>query len=269
MKKISNKKSLVKILNNEKSLGFVPTMGGLHSGHKSLIKKSILQCNKTIVSIFINKHQFNKKNDYLYYPRRIKKDISILRKLKVDYLYLPNIKQIYPSGPNRKIKISSFEYKLCGKNRPGHFRGVVDVIDRFIKLIKPKNIYMGEKDMQQLEIIKHFLKVNKIKTKVIGCKTVREKNGVACSSRNFNLSSENKLLASRVYKILKKYKKKMIKNRLYLTIFKKKIIKFGVNKVDYLKILDINNFLGELKKKKKYKIFIAYYIGSIRLIDNF
>ena len=269
MKRISNKKNLINILNNEKSLGFVPTMGGLHSGHKSLIKKSISQCNKTIVSIFVNKPQFNKKNDYLSYPRKTKKDISILKKLKVDYLYLPKIKEIYPKGPNTRIKISNLEYRLCGKNRPKHFRAVVDVIDRFIKLIKPKNIYMGEKDMQQLEIIKHFFKVNKIKTKVVGCKTVREKNGVACSSRNFNLSRGDKFIASNIYKILKMNKKKMIKNKLYLQKLKKKIIKLGANKIDYLKILNINNLTGEFKKKKKYKIFIAYYIKSIRLIDNF
>ena len=232
MKKIYSKKKLIKILNNEKNLGFVPTMGGLHLGHKYLIKKSISQCDKTIVSIFVNKPQFNRKKDYSSYPRTIKNDVSILKKLKIDFLYLPTYKQMYPNGPNKKIKISNFEYKLCGENRPGHFRGVVDIIDRFVRLINPKFIYMGEKDMQQLKIVESFLKKNKLKTKVISCKTIRERNGIAFSSRNLLLSSVNKSLASKVYKIIKKNKKKIFNNKKYLTIIKNKITKLGINKID-------------------------------------
>jgi len=268
MKTITSKKKLIKIIKNQKNLGFIPTMGALHDGHISLINKSMSQCDKTIVSIFINKAQFNRKNDYKFYPRVMKKDISILKKLKIDYLYVPTIKQIYFNGPNRNIKISALENKLCGKNRPGHFKAVVDVIDRFIKLIKPKKIYLGKKDMQQLIIIEHFIKLNKIKTKVVGCKTIREKNGIACSSRNFILSSEDKIIASKIYQLLRKKKKKIIKNNFLLNKIRKTIIKFGVKKIDYLKILDVNNLLGLFSKNKKYRIFIAYYIKSTRLIDN-
>ena len=268
MKTITSKNKLVKIIKNQKNLGFVPTMGALHDGHLSLIKKSMSQCDKTIVSIFINKAQFNRSNDYQSYPRVMKKDMSILKKLKIDYLYVPTIKQIYLNGPNRNIKISAFENKLCGKNRPGHFKAVVDVIDRFIKLIKPKRIYLGEKDMQQLKIIEHFIKSNKIKTKVVGCKTIREKNGIACSSRNFILSSEDKIIASKIYQLLRKKKKKIIKNNFLLNKIRKTIIKFGVKKIDYITILDVNNLLGVFSKNKKYRIFIAYYIKSTRLIDN-
>ena len=188
MKIFLNKIKLSKFIHNEKNLGFVPTMGAIHQGHISLIKKSIKQCNKTIVTIFVNKPQFERKNDFLKYPRLIKRDITLLKKLKVDYLFVPTSKQIYPSGPNKKIKISSFKKKLCGKTRRGHFEAIVDVIDRFIKIINPNKIFLGEKDMQQLKIIDHFVKRNHKKTRVIGCKTKREKNGVACSSRNFLLS---------------------------------------------------------------------------------
>ena len=135
MKIISHKNKLIKLIYNEKNLGFVPTMGGIHLGHISLIKRSIRECKKTIVSIFINKPQFNKKSDFIRYPRTLKKDISKLKKLKIHLLYLPSVKEIYPNGPNKSIKISSLEKKLCGKNRPGHFKAVVDVIDRFIKII--------------------------------------------------------------------------------------------------------------------------------------
>ena len=156
MKIIVHKNKLRELILNEKNLGFVPTMGAIHMGHISLVKKCILECDKSIVSIFVNKPQFNKKSDYKKYPRLLKKDILILKKLKVDYLYLPSEKQIYPNGQNKNIKISSFEKKLCGKFRPGHFRAIVDVIDRFINIINPKRIYFGEKDLQQLMIINHF-----------------------------------------------------------------------------------------------------------------
>ena len=146
MKIILNKNKLLRLIKAKKNLGFVPTMGGIHFGHISLIKKSISQCDMTIVSIFINKPQFNRKKDFKMYPRVLSKDIAILKKLKIDFLYLPSVKQIYPKGVNKKIKISSFSKKLCGKFRPGHFKAVVDVIDRFIKIIRPQKIYLGEKD---------------------------------------------------------------------------------------------------------------------------
>ena len=137
MKIFLNKNKLVKIIQKEKNVGFVPTMGAIHKGHISLIKKSISDCDKTIVSIYVNKPQFNKKSDYLKYPRNLKKDISLLKKNKVDYLYIPSTSQIYPKGQCQKIKINSFGKKLCGKFRPGHFEAVVDVIDKFIKIIQP------------------------------------------------------------------------------------------------------------------------------------
>ena len=268
MKIIHSKKKLIRILNKEKDLGFVPTMGVIHKAHLYIIKKSISICEKTIVTIFVNKPQFNKITDYKKYPRNIKKDISILRKSKVDYLYLPTTKQIYPSGPNRNIKISSFGKRLCGKSRPGHFKAVVDVIDRFIKIINPNKIFLGEKDMQQLKIIEEFINKNQIKTKVIRCKTIREKNGVACSSRNFLLSKNDFIIASKVYELLYKSKKLLIMKKNILKKVKNKIFQFGVKKIDYIELIDINKQTRPFKKNKKYKLFVAYYLGSTRLIDN-
>ena len=268
MKTISNKNALLKFIEKETNLGFVPTMGALHEGHKSLIKKSLKQCGKTIVSIFVNKPQFNKKNDFLKYPRNIKRDIKLLKNLKVHYLYLPKNNQIYPKGINKNIKISAFSKKLCGKFRPGHFESVADVIDRFVKIIKPKKIYLGEKDMQQLKIVDHFIKKNYRKTKVVGCKTVRQNDGVPYSSRNFLLKKKEKKIASRVYNLLIHKKKILIKKPKSLRFLRKKIIKLGVSKIDYIKILDINKLIKPYKKNKKYKIFIAYYLGGTRLIDN-
>jgi len=268
MKIIFNKKKLYQILKRQNNIGFVPTMGAIHKAHIYIIKKSISLCNKTIVTIFINKPQFNKIIDYKKYPRNIKKDISILKKFKVDYLYLPSKKQIYPYGYNKKIKISSFSKKLCGKFRPGHFEAVVDVINRFIKIIKPNKIFLGEKDLQQLKIIEEYVNKNKIKTKVIGCKTIREKNGVACSSRNFSLSAKDIKIASRIYKLLQENKKLFIMKKNILRQVKKKIFKFGVKRIDYIKLIDVNKQTRPFKKNNKYKLFIAYYLGSVRLIDN-
>ena len=268
MKIILSKKKLTKLLHMETNIGFVPTMGAIHIGHISLINKSISQCNKTVVSIFINKPQFNKMNDYKRYPRSLSNDVLKLRRQKVDYLYLPRTNQIYPHGYNKKIRIHPLEKKLCGKFRPGHFKAVADVINRFINIIKPSKIYFGEKDMQQLKIIEHFVKKNHSKTKVIGCKTIRDKSGLALSSRNFLLSIKEKKIASRTYKLIMNNKQKLIKKKLSLKLIKRKILILGASKFDYIKILDINKLIKPYKRNNKYKIFVAYYLGSTRLIDN-
>ena len=269
MKIIKKKNKLKDILIKEKNLGFVPTMGALHPGHISLIEKSKEQCRKTIVSIYINKPQFNKKNDYNKYPKNLNKDIDILKKCNVDFLYLPYTKDIYPKGINKNIKISSFSKKLCGKFRPNHFRSVVDVIDRLIKIIKPKNIYFGEKDMQQLKLIENFILLNKIKTKVVSCKTIREKNSIAYSSRNFFLSKKEKIIAKNIYTHLKNNKKKLITKKIKISNIKRKILNLGATKIDYLKLLNINKLIKPYKKNKKIRIFVAYYLKKTRLIDNF
>ena len=268
MEIILTENRLKEFIQNETNLGFVPTMGAIHKGHASLVKKSILQCDKTIVSIFVNKPQFNKKVDFKEYPRLLKNDILALKKLKVDYLYLPSVKQIYPKGQNRNIKISQFCKKLCGKFRPGHFKAVADVIDRFIKIIKPKRIYFGEKDMQQLKIIDAFIKKNHKNIKTVGCKTIREKNGLAYSSRNFSLSPNEKIIASKIYKFLKNTKHNIITNKITTKSITRKIYKLGVTKIDYIDILDINKLIKPYIKNIKYKIFIAYHLGGTRLIDN-
>ena len=268
MKIISNKSKLVKFVNNGKNLGFVPTMGAIHLGHISMIRKCISQSNRTIVSIFVNKPQFNKKIDFQKYPRVLKKDISILKNLKIDCLYLPKKSQIYPNGVNKNITISSFKKKLCGKFRPGHFEAVADVIDKFIKIIKPKKIYFGEKDMQQLKIMEHFINKNHYKTKVVKCKTIREKNGLALSSRNFLLTTREKKIGAKIYRLLLNKKKNLIKNKISLRKIQQKIFKLGAKKIDYIKLLNINKLIKPYKKGNKYKIFISYYLGSVRLIDN-
>ena len=265
MKIIKNKHNLQKEILFEKNISFIPTMGGLHKGHISLIKESKKKVGKILVSIFVNPKQFNNKKDFNTYPRKLKKDVKILKKLNIDFLYLPNYQDIFSFKPMYKIYLHRFSKKLCGKTRKGHFEGVLNIVNRFLEIIKPKYIFLGLKDFQQLYLIKSHIKRKNIKTKVIPCKTIREKNGVACSTRNDNLNKKQFSLASNVYKYFKD--KRKIKN---LNIKKciNDLTKLGIRKIDYIELLDINT-LNKIKKKKvNYKIFIAYYINKIRLIDN-
>ena len=270
MKIIRNSNQLVKYIKAYRSnIGFIPTMGGFHNGHLSLITKAKSKKVKTIVSIFVNPTQFDNKKDFINYPRNIKNDIKILRKIKPDVVFIPKKTEIYKKKAKAKIKIDKFSKLLCGKFRPNHFEGVVDVINRFLKLIKPKYIFLGIKDFQQLWLIKNYIK-NKHKTKVIPCKTIRDKNGLALSTRNYLLSDKDRKIGSNIYKIIKK-NKNLINNKNYKQIikkFKKKIIKIGANKIDYIEIIDLKTNKNINTKTKNYKIFIAYYIKKIRLIDN-
>jgi pantoate--beta-alanine ligase len=270
MKIFKNKLNLQKEISNENCLSFVPTMGGLHKGHLSLIKKAKKYKCKICVSIFVNPTQFNKKNDFKSYPRNIKSDIKKLKKLRINYLYLPDYSDIYSFKTKSKIYIDKFSKQLCGRFRKGHFEGVLNVINRFLEIIKPRYIYLGIKDYQQLTLIERHIKKKEIKTKVIKCKTIREKNGVACSTRNINLNSEQLIIASNIYKYLLNLNKKIKKNyKLFNeSKIKKDLISLGATEIDYIENLDIKNFKRIHKLKKKFKLFFAYYINNIRLIDN-
>jgi pantoate--beta-alanine ligase len=268
MKIIRNKNILISIIKNEKKLGFVPTMGAIHNAHISLIKRSKKECNKTLVSIFVNKPQFNRLIDFSKYPRNIKKDIYLLKRAKVDYLYLPTDSQIHSKRKSKKIKLHSFSKILCGKYRPNHFKAVVDVIDKFIKIIKPTKIYLGKKDFQQLKIVEYYVKKNYEKVNVIGCKIIREKMGYPMSSRNLLLNLSQKKIASSVYNFLKNKKKKIIAGKINNKVIKNKLFLLNVKKIDYLKLINVNKIFKPFAKKDNYRIFIAYYLGNVRLIDN-
>ena len=252
------------------NIGFVPTMGSLHDGHVSLIKKSLKLSNKTIVSIFINPKQFNKKEDYKKYPRNIKKDLKILKKLKVDFVYLPKSKNIYKFKNKIKIKINKKDKILCAKYRKGHFEGVIDVMTRLTKMVNPSKIFMGEKDFQQLLLVKRYVEKN-FKSKIIPCKTIRGKNNLALSSRNNLLNKNNLIKGGRIAKDLITFKKKLLKKKnLKNLIFtkKNKLKKKYDIKIDYLELRNTKN-LRLSNKIKNARIFIAYYINRVRLIDNF
>jgi pantoate--beta-alanine ligase len=218
----------------------------------------------------VNPKQFNKKNDFRSYPRNIKKDIKQLKKLKIDYLYIPTFKDIYGFKPKKKVFLDKFSKKLCGKFRKGHFEGVLNVINRFIEIIKPRYIFLGKKDYQQIYLIRKHIEKRKIKSKIIECKTIRENNGIACSSRNLNLNKGQKKIASNIFYYLDDLKKKIKKNYYLFNInkIKKELINLGASKIDYLENYDIKNFNKIKRPNKKFNLFFAYYIKRIRLIDN-
>jgi len=269
MKILLNNSDLNEALFKASSLGFVPTMGGLHKGHISLIKRSLRECKKTIVSIFINPTQFNDKKDFIRYPRNNKKDLSLLKKLNVDFVYLPTVNEIYFEKRRSKIRLNKKDQILCAKYRKGHFEGVIDVMDRLTKLIRPKKIFMGEKDFQQLYLVKKFLKKKHL-SKIIGCKTIRDKNKLALSSRNVLLNKKNLLKASKLIQELIWFKKRFNKKNninSMLAIKTKELTKLYNVKVEYLELRNIYNFKLSNKFKNS-KIFIAFYLNKIRLIDN-
>jgi len=271
MKLIKQITDLNKAINNQKGLGFVPTMGCLHGGHEALIKISQKKCKKTLVTIFVNPSQFNKKKDYKTYPRNLSKDLKMLKRLKVDYVYLPTNNQIFENKRLPKISLNKSQKILCAKNREGHFEGVLDVVNRFVKLISPKSIFMGEKDYQQFFLVKRFIEKNH-KTKVYACKTIRDSNMIALSTRNSLLKKNNlnKLglitnellyLKRSIYQDRRKVKKLILIKKNYLEK------KFKI-KIEYLECRNLTKLSTNIHTKS-FKLFVAYSLNNVRLIDNF
>ena len=270
MKILLDNTSLFKSLRPFNDSGFVPTMGGIHKGHLSLINKSKRFCKTTIVSIFVNPKQFNNKKDLKSYPRDINKDLKILKKTKkVDFVYLPNFKDIYTNNKKSNITLNKKDKILCAKFRKGHFEGVLDVMNRLTNIVKPNKIFMGEKDFQQLYLVKNFLE-KKYKTRVIACKTIRNKNKIALSSRNFLLKKTHLITGGKIYKKLLNIKKNIkYQNNIYnfLAVQKRQLEENYKIKIDYLELRNKDN-LKSSKKIRKSRLFIAYYLNKVRLIDN-
>ncbi|MBD1159254.1 pantoate--beta-alanine ligase [Pelagibacterales bacterium SAG-MED19] len=270
MKILLNNSDLNEALSGISNLGFVPTMGSLHKGHLSLIKKSLKNCSNTLVSIFVNPTQFNNKKDYINYPRSLKKDLLILKKLKINFVYLPNKKDIYDSNIKKKPTLNKKDKIMCAKYRKGHFEGVIDVMDRLTKKIRPKMIFMGEKDYQQLYLVKKFIK-KKYKSQIISCKTIRDKNKLALSSRNLLLKKKDQFNAGRIAQNLIFFKKKLTKQKninIFIDNKKKELEELFDISIEYLELRNSLNFKNT-KKIKNSRLFISYYLNKIRLIDNF
>lgn len=229
-----------------KTIGFVPTMGSLHSGHESLLRRSINENDLTVLSIFVNPTQFNNQQDFQNYPNTFEADCRMAHNLGVDFILVPTYEQCYPDNFNYEIHEKEISVDLEGKYRPGHFVGVMTVVMKLFNIVRPTKAYFGEKDFQQLHLIKGMVEAFFMDIEVIACETIRAENGLALSSRNSNLTEQHRELAPNFYRLLKS------------TLSRDKVIgelnSLGF-KVDYI-------------EEKYGRRFGAVHLGNVRLIDN-
>lgn len=276
---IFNKKSdlsafLSPLIKQNKSIGFVPTMGALHQGHLSLLKKSLSENDVTVMSIFVNPTQFNNAEDLDKYPRTLERDVQIMQDLSNNIIvYAPEVADIYEGNTiSESFDYDGLENQMEGKHRPGHFDGVGTIVKRLFEIILPNKAYFGEKDFQQLQIVRKLVSKYNIPVTIIGCPIHREDSGLAMSSRNERLSKITRENAAIIFQILKAAKdifqtKSSQETILFVENEFKKIPEF---QLEYFEIADEETLLpvSEKESNKKYRGFIAIFIENIRLIDN-
>lgn len=278
MKVLKTVNSLREIIKQAKShnqiIGFVPTMGALHQGHLSLVKMSKNQSDITIVSIFVNPTQFNNPNDLKNYPRNTETDLNLLSTLldENDIVFIPDVEEMYPKNNNRVFDFGNLETVMEGKHRKGHFNGVATIVSKFFDIVEPDKSFFGEKDFQQVAIIKNLVVQYQYPVEIIACPTIRENDGLAMSSRNLLLSNSERNKVNLISEILQKSKLK--KNKLSVKELKNWVVK-NINQiqsleVEYFEIADdihlqsIENWSQDTGKVG----CIAVHVGNIRLIDN-
>lgn len=259
---------------DKSTVGFVPTMGALHAGHLSLLKKSIENNATTVISIFVNPTQFNNPEDLKKYPRTLESDVEKIKTISEKILiYAPTVEDIYDGNTkSQHYNFDGLENQMEGKFRPGHFDGVGTVVKRLFEIVNPTNAYFGEKDFQQLQIVKKLVEKEKLSVTIIGCPIFREQNGLAMSSRNERISENEKKEASIIFKTLNEAK------QLFGTKSAKEVAKYvtktflnhPIFELEYFEIADEASLLTckRKNKKKKYRAFIAVFVNKIRLIDT-
>jgi len=277
MKTFNTKQELKTYLNaqNEanKTIGFVPTMGALHEGHLSLITKAKKKNDIVVVSIFVNPTQFDNKEDLVKYPKTFENDTKLLESVSCDVLFFPSVEEIYAKNiSSEKFDFDGLEHQMEGKFRDGHFDGVGTIVKTLFEIVTPNKAYFGEKDFQQLQIIKKMVDKNQLSVKIKGCPIFREDDGLAMSSRNTRLTKEHREVAPFIYKTLKKARKKFgTENANKITEWvTKQFKKHPLLDLEYFTIADEKS-LETIKNKesnKNYRAFIAVFAGEIRLIDN-
>jgi pantoate--beta-alanine ligase len=275
----SRKEDIAKTISHLKAddftVGMVPTMGALHQGHLQLVQRALNENDKVVVSIFVNPTQFDNKDDLKKYPRTLEDDVTLLKTVSdTDIIvYAPTVDDIYEGKTESEdFDFDGLEFEMEGKFRHGHFDGVGTVVKRFFEIVKPHKAYFGEKDFQQLTIIKKLVEKHNIPVKIIGCEIHREANGLAMSSRNTRLKPEYKTAAPFVYKTLKTAKEKFgtkSANKV-LEWVEKQFASHSLLELEYFLIADTETLKPIKRKsnKKTYRAFIAVYADDIRLIDN-
>ena len=257
---------------NDKSVGFVPTMGALHNGHLSLIKQAAKENDFLIVSIFVNPTQFGPGEDFRRYPRSLKTDALLCKSQGVDIIFYPDAGQIYPKGYKTYILVEELSNILCGKFRPGHFKGVATIVVKLFNIVQPDIAYFGQKDAQQAVIIQQMVRDFNLPIKIKVLPIIREPDGLAMSSRNSYLSFNERTDAAVLYKALGKAKA-MIKQGIInpsriILVLRKMILKKKTARIQYIKIVDLDELKPVKRIQGKVLIALAVWIGRTRLIDN-
>jgi pantoate--beta-alanine ligase len=266
-------KHLNEIRAKSKHIGFVPTMGALHQGHISLINESKARGLYTVCSIFVNPTQFNDKKDLVNYPRTEEKDTELLRQSGCDVVFIPSENEIYPKEDKRDFDFGQLDRILEGAHRPGHFRGVAQVVSILFEIVKPDISFFGSKDYQQVMVIRSLVEQLNLPVKIVACPTVREADGLAMSSRNMRLTKEEREAAKLIpvllneAKALRKVKRPITEIRSFIS---QKLAQDPIYKLDYFEICDPNTLeiLNDGNEVKQCIALIACFVGNIRLIDN-
>lgn len=258
---------------NNKSIALVPTMGALHEGHLSLVKQAKLDCDICVVSVFVNPTQFNNKEDLKKYPRNLEKDARLLADNKVDFVFAPTVEEVYPEPDTRQFDFGALDKVMEGKFRPGHFNGVAQVVSRLFDMVNPDKAYFGEKDFQQLAIIRAMVKQLSLNVEIVPMPIVREASGLALSSRNERLSDNQKKLATNIYKNLLLSKNEYQKTESVESTNKKVVS--SINEVEDLEVEYFEIVEGltlqpvEDWSDSDYIVgCITVFCGDVRLIDN-
>ena len=252
-------------------IGFVPTMGFLHEGHLSLVREAKKQTDIVIVSIYVNPTQFGVNEDLSKYPSNIERDIELLTNLEVDYIFFPTDEQMYPEGYKTWVNVDRITQVLCGRSRPTHFRGVTTIVAKLMNIIDPDLMFMGEKDFQQLVVLKQMAKDLNFRTKIVGCSIIREKDGLALSSRNKYLSSEEREKALCLNKSLllsQKLFNEGITNSNKIISQMTNLIENNEGIIDYIEVFDPKTFEHISEIVIGSRIALAIIIENTRLIDN-
>ncbi len=255
------------------TVGFVPTMGYLHEGHKSLVTKAVEENDRVVVSIFVNPMQFGPKEDLSTYPRDLEKDSELCSSAGADIIFHPENEEIYYNDFSAFVDMNGLTKELCGKSRPIHFRGVCTVVSKLFNIVQPHRAYFGEKDAQQLAVIKRMVRDLNIDVEVIGCPIVREEDGLAKSSRNTYLNKEERKAATILNKSLVNAKKAINNGERHsnniIDIIKNTINEEALAKIDYIEVVDSLSMEKVKDIEGSVLIAIAIFIGKTRLIDNF
>ena len=273
-RQVTLKAHLESICSTNTSLGFVPTMGALHQGHLSLLEASLKENTTTIISIFVNPTQFNNPEDLAKYPRTLESDVEKIKSVDSNIIiYAPNVADLYQEQPlSEHFDFEGLENQMEGKFRPGHFDGVGTIVKRLFEIVKPTNAYFGEKDFQQLQIVRKLVQTQHLPVNIVGCAIFREPNGLAMSSRNERLSSTERQEASLLFKILTEVKTKFgTESATDISAWVTRLFNDNTTfELEYFQIAEQDTLLPclEKDKNKKYRAFIAVFVNNIRLIDT-